>query len=61
MKKKKKKKESSLPRQRNRAATADGEMLKLKAARKTRRPVGAATLPLGERDLFISAATPMHN
>lgn len=42
----------------NRAAAADGEMLKLKAARKTRRLAGATTPPLCERNLFILAATP---
>jgi len=33
------------------AAAVDGEMLKLKAARKTRRLAGATTLPLCERKL----------
>ena len=33
-------------------------MLKLKAARKTRRLAGATTLPLCERSLFISVAIP---
>lgn len=55
---KKGRKKSHLPRRENRAAVADGEMLKLKAGRKTHRLVGAATLPLCERSLFISAATP---
>lgn len=35
---------------------ADGEMLKLKAARKTLRLAGATTLPLCKRTLFISAS-----
>lgn len=42
----------------NRAAAADGKMLKLKAARETPRLMGATTLPLCERNLFILAATP---
>lgn len=40
----------------SRTTAADGEMLKLKAARKTRRLPGATTLPLCKRTLFISAS-----